>query len=365
MTRHDWVVNSLNVYEQLDSWINSSDSYDNLQDYMSSRVIGQEDISLVCSNVFVYLKTIWRGLQPNNNMIITAPSGTGKTETYRALKDYFKNNVPGLPIFLIDATQLTPSGYRGSNLEDMFAPLLNGPYEEPPAIVFIDEFDKRLMPANAGIDSFNSAVQYNLLSIIEGGTITDTNRRGERGRSINTSKIMFVGLGSFDAYRQEKKTKRGIGFTDVEMIDSYTELTAQTLLEAGATPELMGRFPFVLNYDRLNENTIRKIIQKNIDEFAFLYDCDVRTEPAFIDRLLSLSDSPFGCRAIKNEIQNTLLNVYTKAMGKPHSDNEIILDVILDENESFMWRDYTEEEKKILESLNIPDITPAKNESSN
>lgn len=358
MARLDWVSNSLSIYEQLDSWINSDDSYADLSDYLSSRIIGQNDIKRVCSNVFIYLKTIWRGLTPNNNMIITAPSGTGKTETYRALKDYFKNNIPGLQVLLIDATQLTPSGYRGSNIEDMFAPLFNGRDKEPPAIVFIDEIDKRLMPTNAGMDSFNSAVQYNLLSIIEGGTITDTNRRGERGQSINTSKIMFIGLGSFDAYKQKKISKRSIGFTDNEVIDSCNEIfTPETLLEAGATPELMGRFPFVLNYNRLDESTLRKIIQKNVDEFAFLYDCDVQIEPAYINKLLALADSPFGCRAIKNEIQNTLLRIYTSAMNKSHGINEIILDVTLNENESFVWRDYTEEEKQVLESLNISDVS--------
>ena len=351
MTKTDWVSYSTNVYEQIDDWLEDAASYDDLSEYLKDRVMGQSDIDLIVSNIYVYLRNIWRGLDQNNNMIITAPSGTGKTETYRALKDYFKDAIPKLPIFLIDATQLTPSGYKGSNLDEVLAPLFMTNDTEPPAIIFIDEIDKRIMPSG-GSNDFGINVQHNLLTILEGGNITDTNRRGERPRTISTANVLFIGLGSFDEYRRVKTDKRGIGFINEETKDTYLTLTPEIMLDAGATPELMGRFPFVMNYNRLEEKDLKQIIKKCIDGYSIMYDCDIDLKKNYERKLLLLADSKFGCRAIKNKLQTDLLNVYTKAMCKQRKNSETVLSITLDDEMSFSWREYTEEERRILNELN-------------
>lgn len=255
MSRSGWIRTNY-VYEQIEDFCNNRDSFKDLMESVDARVIGQPNLKFAIANVYVYLQSFWRGLNQNNNMIITAPSGTGKTETYRALKDYFKYTIPDLPIFLIDATQLTPTGYKGSNLDELLAPLFEMNDEAPPAIIFIDEIDKRIMPSGISSD-FGPAVQHNLLTILEAGNITDNCRRNELSRSINTSKVLFIGLGSFDEYRRIKTDKRCIGFNCEDVKDSYISLTPEIMLDAGATPELMGRFPFIVNYDRLTEENLK------------------------------------------------------------------------------------------------------------
>lgn len=64
-------------------------------------------------------------------------------------------------------------------------------------IVFLDEFDKKLLPSYSSQgENINAAVQSQLLTMIE-GRIIRINRY-----EIDTNKTMFVGLGSFDEYRK-------------------------------------------------------------------------------------------------------------------------------------------------------------------
>ena len=77
---------------------------------MKSRVMGQENIAIVVANVYNYLKNVSipdtvmeMPTHGNcNNMILAAPSGSGKTETYRAFQNikFYSEHTQGMPLFL-------------------------------------------------------------------------------------------------------------------------------------------------------------------------------------------------------------------------------------------------------------------------
>ena len=77
---------------QIREWLEGN-PYQELLNYMKSRVMGQENIAIVVANVYNYLKNVSipdTGMEmPThgncNNMILAALSGSGKTETYRAV----------------------------------------------------------------------------------------------------------------------------------------------------------------------------------------------------------------------------------------------------------------------------------------
>ena len=106
---------------QIRDWLEGN-PYQELLEYMKSRVMGQENIAIVVANVYNYLKNVSipdTGMEmPThgncNNMILAAPSGSGKTETYRAFKDYFKKRIPALRLTISDVSNLTATGYRGA-----------------------------------------------------------------------------------------------------------------------------------------------------------------------------------------------------------------------------------------------------------
>ena len=348
MPRYDWKTNSTDVFDELDEWVSKPTAYYDLLNYTKEVVVGQPLLDLVITNIYIHLRSILRGFKTNNNMIITAPTGSGKTETYRAIKEFFKKAVPDLPVFMVDVSRLTPSGFKGSNLEDVLSPLFDLHEEEPPAIVFLDEIDKRLNP----IDSFDLVVQNNLLSILEGGYITEVDRRSASRERVCTRNVLFIGLGSFEHFRKEKKAEKHIGFNSTN--DTFVEnaFTHDTLVESGASYEIVGRFSHIINYDKLNDEAIKKITLKIQSDLCFMYDCDLHLTDEYKECLRALANDKYGCRTLSNKIRDDMLHVVTKAMGKGYNEITPVLDITLDVNKSdFIWREYTKEEKEILDSI--------------
>lgn len=321
--------------------------YEDFYNFMSGRILGQKNLSIVCANVFSYLRAASRGSFINQNMLLAAPSGTGKTETFRAMKDYFNETIPSLPVFMIDTTQLTPSGFKGANLEDVFAPLItatNGT-DSPIAIVFLDEFDKRLMNMDVSADSFNKTIQYNLLSILEGANIYDKNKG-----SIDTSHILFIGMGSFDAFRQTRtEVKKSIGFNTENVVPAdYSSITRDTLLEMSTAPELVGRFSHVVNYSALSSDSIDAIIDKLTLDLSLYHECDIIIKKPYRDMLHTLSKSKFGCRAFNNRLSEDILSVIPEALL--HRKNDI-LTITLSDRITYRWRKFNQKELKSMKCM--------------
>ena len=101
---------------QIRDWLEGN-PYQELLEYMKSRVMGQENIAIVVANVYNYLKNV---SIPDtvmempthcncNNMILAAPSGSGKTETYRAFQNikFYSEHTQGMPLFLENVGDVT------------------------------------------------------------------------------------------------------------------------------------------------------------------------------------------------------------------------------------------------------------------
>ncbi|MBO4679282.1 MAG: AAA family ATPase, partial [Lachnospiraceae bacterium] len=156
------------ILRNIASWLKAN-SFNTFCDAITSRVMGQEDTKRVVANVYNYLQCLVSGKQHNNNILLAAPSGCGKTETYRAIRDYFKEKIPRLPVYQIDMTSVTEEGFKGNNTEYMVKELVTNFETQGIGIVFLDEFDKKLLPSYSSKGSnVNAAVQSQILTIIEG-----------------------------------------------------------------------------------------------------------------------------------------------------------------------------------------------------
>ena len=100
-------------------------SYKSFRGEIARRVKGQQELDKVLINVYNYFENIHKGEKTKNNILIAAPSGCGKTETFRALREYFKTAIPGLPIGQIDMTSITEEGFKGSDTKAVIAPLFD------------------------------------------------------------------------------------------------------------------------------------------------------------------------------------------------------------------------------------------------
>ncbi|WP_031556858.1 AAA family ATPase [Lachnospira multipara] len=282
---------------------------------ISKRVIGQDSLKLVLANVYNYLSGVLNGTPIKNNMLLSAPSGCGKTETYRALKDYFSKQIPSMYVYIYDVSAITSNGFKGQDANSILIPFFQEGIENPVGIVFLDEFDKKMVPVFSGTgENVNREVQSGMLTIIEGGEV-----RGPKGLMVNTDKLMFVGLGSFDLYREScnnKPNQIGLGseWSDKNK-EHYKPLTRDDMVDAGASSEIIGRFPYIVNYELLSEESVEKVIKKCVNEATESFNLNklVIEEPV-LEKLKKSANSKYGCRLIEATLKEIILKAYTEAM---------------------------------------------------
>ncbi len=334
------------LLRQLESWYYNVD-FNEFVKAIEDRVIGQEEVRLVLANVYNYIGNIVEDRPVNNNMILAAPSGSGKTETYRAIKDYFCNEVPALPVYIVDVSHLTAAGFRGMDPDDILGPFYALRMIDAIGICFMDEFDKKLVSLrNSSESDLNREAQSELLTIVEGSDVSN-----KRGEIVNTSNVMFIALGSFDAYRDKREVvEKHIGFgaeNGGEAIDHYASIVAEDMVKHGGTNELIGRFPIIANYQKLDDAAIRKIINKVTEEIHETFDCQLIIADEMFEELFEAANSKFGCRAFHSMIMNVAMRVYAKALCD--RTNEVLVITIHNKNDGdYMWRKRTEEEQKYV-----------------
>jgi ATP-dependent protease Clp ATPase subunit len=337
--------------KQIYDWI-ITDPYREMLSYVQSRVMGQEDIVSVVTNIYTHLRRMIDQI-PNmriqtrsssNNMLLCAPSGCGKTETYRAIKDYFADRIPLLAVHIVDVSSLTPAGFRGSEPSSVVAPLV-GYGSEPIAIVFMDEFDKICTPSyTADHSDMHLEVQHNILTMVEGSRIETA--RGV----IDTKNILFIGAGSFDSFRKvrESNEKSEIGFQKDENKKSnhYAPVTRENIITAGGCYELIGRFSYIVNYHPLNKEIVLNIINRNRELIANDFGCELILERKVLNELCEQADSKFGCRLLDSLMRDPVLKAYGDALQSDTYGDVLVITLKDLGTYSYDFRDYTPEEMK-------------------
>lgn len=337
--------------KQIYDWI-ITDPYREMLSYVQSRVMGQEDIVSVVTNIYTHLRRMIdqtpnmriQTRSSSNNMLLCAPSGCGKTETYRAIKDYFADRIPLLAVHIVDVSSLTPAGFRGSEPSSVVAPLV-GYGSEPIAIVFMDEFDKICTPSyTADHSDMHLEVQHNILTMVEGSRIETA--RGV----IDTKNILFIGAGSFDSFRKvrESNEKSEIGFQKDENKKSnhYAPVTRENIITAGGCYELIGRFSYIVNYHPLNKEIVLNIIDRNRELIANDFGCELILERKVLNELCEQADSKFGCRLLDSLMRDPVLKAYGDALQSDTYGDVLVITLKDLGTYSYDFRDYTPEEMK-------------------
>ncbi len=303
------------IINDIEHWL-ANTSFSKFRKEIEKRVIGQAQLALFLTTVYNYLECLVENRPINHNILLAAPSGSGKTETYRALRDYFNAHLPELPIVFMDTSQITATGFRGVNATDLLDVYSKKGMSNAIGLCFLDEFDKKLMPSYTSSGSnINLEVQNTLLTLIEGGDIAIP----PSNFKVNTSKIMFIGMGSFAHFRKkrdEKTTAIGFGVQEESADDAlYKYITRENMLEAGGTAELIGRFPYVFNYAQLSKKAVDRIIKKKLDELCIGFNIfEIQVSGKMKKYLYDMANSKFGCRGIDSVLRNLVLTEYSKTL---------------------------------------------------
>ena len=245
------------------------------------------------------------------NMILTGPTGCGKTEIWRTLKKQFPF------IKIVNGPQLACDGWKGSyHMKDIF---LEEPTEKvKKLLVVIDEADKLFEPmVGSGGTDFSRAIQNEFLKVMDGDEVTFVpEESGKNPVSIDCSNISFVFCGSFETLRENRcSANSGIGFGKNRKSDPKEDrnLTEEDLIEYGnVRREIAGRIQQIVVLDDLDATDFEQIMKspkrmspiRQIEEqYEVAMELDDRTRQSLARRA---ADSGLGCRYIRSQIQGML-----------------------------------------------------------
>ncbi|MBW2219237.1 MAG: ATP-dependent Clp protease ATP-binding subunit ClpA [Deltaproteobacteria bacterium] len=220
-----------------------------LEDQLKKVVYGQDEAirSLVTS-----IKRSRAGLgntdQPVGSFLFTGPTGVGKTEVSKQIAA-----VLGVEFLRFDMSEYmekhavarligAPPGYVGFEQGGL---LTDGIRKHPYSVLLLDEIEK------ANIDLFNI-----LLQVMDHATLTDNN--GKKADFRNVIVIMTSNAGS------REMSSPTIGFGGGGTDDS--ESKGKKAIEKYFTPEFRNRLDAIINFNSLDHEIMKKVVDKFMDE---------------------------------------------------------------------------------------------------
>jgi ATP-dependent Clp protease ATP-binding subunit ClpA len=218
-----------------------------LEGGMKSAVYGQDKaVETLLDKIFVAQAGMKHPNKPIGSFLFLGPTGTGKTETARALADKM-----GMELIRFDMGEYqekhsvarligAPPGYVG--YEDNAGQLITKLQEHPNSILLLDEVEK------AHPDVMNI-----LLAFMDNGFITGSNGKQADGR--NTILLMTSNLGARD---NENNT---IGFGELAK-DGEDDKAVKKFF----APEFRNRLDAIIKFSNLSQETVVQIVKKFVGE---------------------------------------------------------------------------------------------------
>ena len=290
--------------------------------FFERRVQGQGiELRKAVHLLWQYLKAVADGEDVTNcNWFLTAPSGCGKTEFYRAARDLFKEKDIPVPVVQLDLMRYSDDGWKGRNISTIPETILSENKAcKGYAICFLDEADKRMEPRyESKGGNVNASIQYNLLTMIEGTQECDTD--GEK-LDFDSGKTMFVLMGAFQSIRDERQKESmrdPLGFGTVQKKDSvetfYSNIEIEDIVKFGMVEELAGRMAQVINFHRLDDDAMRKLLRCKTEEIGKELHCEIRLSEKAEDELLEVAFGNLGLRhpmnLIRKAVQTAIADVF-------------------------------------------------------
>lgn len=295
-------------------------------------VIGQEKAKKVLSvAAYSHIKRISGNLKfPKPNVFMVGPTGTGKTYLVKKLGE-----ILNIPIIIFDASSLTASGYKGSDLDDIFNALVeryDGDVSScEKAIIYLDEIDK-ISSSEITADINGSQAQQMLLTAIEGNKFnvnSDISSPREE-YEFDTSNVMFIVGGAFTNLF-EKNAGASIGFLRNRNVTE--NFMSEKLVKYGMVREFVGRFSSIVELERHTKETLKKILTCSEDSILKQYvnifaeeGIKVEINCEALDEIVEIAQKKnTGARSLKAVLSEIFSDMMFFYFGEGEKTNKIVI----------------------------------------
>jgi len=267
-----------------------------VESFFRERVIGQEQ---AVSSVVETLARIKSGLcerrRPYGVLFFLGPTGVGKTELAKVVAEYLFGSPERLIRFDMteyqtpDAYERLIGGYFLPNTLQIHGGLLTQAVRAHPfSVVLLDEFEKA-----------HPSIHDLFLHVLDEGRLTNVH-----GEVTNFQSTILILTGNVE--QRASREVEGVGFIQTP---ERSESKVCCALEQVFSPEFLNRLDQVVIFRHLDEESVRKIAEKEVREFSLREglvrrNISVKVHPPVLDKVIQEGFSPrYGARSLKRATQ--------------------------------------------------------------
>lgn len=274
-----------------------------IEEELEKKVVGQSNaVALVANAIKRSRAGIADPNRPIGSFLFLGPTGVGKTELSRALAEFLFNDPEAL--VRIDMSEFmekhsiskiigSPPGYVGYEEGGNIAEKVR---HRPYAVILLDEIEK------AHPEVFNI-----LLQVLDSGHLTDA-----KGRKVNFRNTVVIMTSNIGAEHIDRMSNFGFSF---ERDEASQYLLAKDKVNESLKqffrPEFLNRLDEIITFDILSPQTIRKIVNIQIEEVVQRLrrkEIALSVSEAVLDYLAKEGYDPkFGARPLRRVIQSKIL----------------------------------------------------------
>jgi ATP-dependent Clp protease ATP-binding subunit ClpA len=302
ITQTNWTVNKRHIMdalansakvpiEQLTNEGSGGNNLINVDSAIKTKLYGQDaSVDTVLEHIYVSRAGLKSLNKPIGSFLFTGPTGVGKTELAKLLCENL-----GMKLLRYDMSEYqekhsiakligAPPGYVGYDDGNLGGGLLISDIEKNPhAVILFDEIEKA-HPDVANI----------LLTVMDEGIVTSSN--GKKADCRNCILIMTSNLGAADNERNN------IGFGRDLQKSGEDDRAVKEFFK----PEFRNRLDAICKFNKLGEESRRKIVDKFISELNDLMNdrhIKIKLTEAAVELLLSQGFDPkMGARPLSRKI---------------------------------------------------------------